>query len=68
MVKGQAGKANRNRQSNIEARQSRRGRRSNEQVLQDIAKVNESRNLVQIKTKIHGWEQQTDSEDEDMEE
>ena len=67
MVKGKIGKVNRCRQPHQEAGRSRRGRKSNEQVLQDIAQVYESGNLAQIKTKIHGWEIQTNNEDEDME-
>ena len=50
-----------------EAGSSTRGRKSNEQVLQDIAQVYELGNLAQIKIKIHGWEIQTNSEDEGME-
>ena len=60
-------KVNRGRQTHPVAGRSRRGRKSNVEVLQDIAQVYESRNLANIKTKIHGREIQTDSEDEDME-
>ena len=40
MIKGKARKANHNKKTNIEVGQSQRGRRSNEQALQDLAKVN----------------------------
>lgn len=46
----------------------KRGRKTNKETLENLADVYETGNLIHIRKAIHGWEKQTQSDDEDLEE
>ena len=68
MVKGQNGRGKGNHQINQTIGTSKRGRKTNKQTLENLADVYEAGNLIHIRKAIHGWERQTDSDDEDLKE